>query len=78
MGMLFFTLQPDQRLALTGANPAADTILGVDHGTLIDRSIGEIVPALAGTDLPELFSRIARDGGIFQTDLEIPKNNNRG
>jgi len=67
MGMQFFTLEDDMRLVLTGANAAADHILGVTHAPLIGKTIEEAFPSLALTEVPGQYRRIAREGGAWRT-----------
>ncbi|GAB1400687.1 hypothetical protein MASR1M66_21420 [Aminivibrio sp.] len=44
MGMHFYDLQADGRLTLSGANPAADRLLGVEHATLVGLDIEDAFP----------------------------------
>jgi len=67
MGMQFFTLEDNSRLVLTGANPAADRILGVQHTDLIGKSIEEAFPALANTGIPDRYRRISHEGGVWRS-----------
>jgi len=67
MGMQFFALDDDSRLVLTGANAAADRILGIRHAELIGKTIEEAFPALAATEVPDRYRRIARRGGAWRT-----------
>jgi signal transduction histidine kinase len=62
MGIHLYRLEPDGRLVLTGANPAADRILGIDHEPLVGRLIEEAFPSLAATDVPDQYRRICREG----------------
>ncbi len=67
MGMQFFTLEDDTHLVLSGANVAADRILGVTHAPLIGKTIEEAFPTLANTEVPGQYRRIARDGGAWRS-----------
>jgi signal transduction histidine kinase len=62
MGIHLYGLDPDGQLVLTGANPAADRILGIDHGPLLGLPIEEAFPPLAATDVPGHYRRICQDG----------------
>lgn len=70
-GMHFYVLQSDGRLIFTGANPAADTILGMSHDPLIGLDIETAFPGLVGTDVPEHYRRVAVEGGTWHTDQVI-------
>jgi len=62
VGVHLYELDADGRLVLTAANPAADTILGVDSSQLIGLEIEEAFPSLASTELPERYRRTAVTG----------------
>jgi PAS domain S-box-containing protein len=68
LGMHFYELVPDGRLVLTGANPAADAILGISHAPLIGKTIEEAFPPLAGTGIPDRYRAVARSGVSWSTD----------
>ena len=55
LGMHFWRLQPDGRLVFTGANRAADEILGIEHTSLIGKGILEAFPSLSGTEVPDRY-----------------------
>jgi PAS domain S-box-containing protein len=61
-GAHFYRLDDECRLIFNKANKAADKILGIDHSTLIGKTIGEAFPGLIGTDLPAVYEKIARYG----------------
>ena len=58
--MYFYRLEHDGRLILTGVNPAADAIMGVAHQPLLGETIENVFPRLAGTDVPELYRKVAQ------------------
>ena len=62
VGLHRWRLEEDGRLLFAGANPAADTILGVDHRELLGLPIEEAFPALAGSAIPEAYRRVAGEG----------------
>ena len=70
MAMYFYRLEPGERLILIGANPAADHILGIDHNTLLGKTIEEAFPNLTTTDIPALYRRVAR-GEVGPQSFEI-------
>ena len=70
MGMNFYRLDEEGRLILDGANPSADRMLGIDHASLAGLAIETAFPGLAGSDIPEMYRRVARgelDSQFFET-----------
>lgn len=67
-GMHFYEKLPGGDLIFTGANPAADRILGIDHSRFIGKNILEAFPALARTELPDQYCRVADEGGVWRAD----------
>ncbi len=59
LAMHFYTLHPDGRLVFTGANPSADSILGVSHQELIGKTIEEAFPNLRTTTVPAMYRDVA-------------------
>lgn len=68
--MYFYHIEPDNRLVLTGANPAADQIIGLSHTALIGLSIEEAFPNLAETNIPDMYRGVAR-GELGHQSFEI-------
>jgi PAS domain S-box-containing protein len=68
MGVHCYFLEPDGRLIFSGANPAADRILGVDHRIFIGKTIEEAFPPLAETEIPMRYISAARDGIAWSTE----------
>lgn len=62
MGMHFFELR-GRELILTGANPAADHILGRTHAELLGLPIERVLPGLVGTEALSRLRRVASRGG---------------
>lgn len=60
-GVLCYRLEGDD-LLLAGGNPAAERILGLSLFGRVGERIEEVFPGLAGTDVPERFRAVARDG----------------
>ncbi|QEM67462.1 diguanylate cyclase [Geobacter sp. FeAm09] len=58
-GMHFFTLEANGDLVLTGANPAADRILGISHVPLLNRRAEDIFPLHIGEELLEIHRKVA-------------------
>ena len=67
MGMHLYELQ-EERLVLTGANPAAEQILGVEHSQLIGKTIDQAFPGLAESELPDRYRNAARHGMTWRTE----------
>jgi PAS domain S-box-containing protein len=63
-GAHMYELQKDGRLIFIGANQAAERILGVDHCNFVGKTIEEAFPALATSDVPDIYKHIARTGGV--------------
>lgn len=63
-----YELQPDGRLLFSGANPAADRILAVDHSLFIGKTLEEAFPDLVNTPIPEAYRRVAASGESFDSD----------
>ena len=66
MGIYIYRLEDDGRLIFTGANPAADRLLGMDHSLFIGLPIEKAFPGLRETDIPEQFRRVVRSGESWQ------------
>ncbi|MBN2340165.1 MAG: PAS domain S-box protein [Deltaproteobacteria bacterium] len=72
MGMHMYQYLPNEtdpeRLVFIGANPAADTLLGVDNQQFIGKSIEDAFPLLAQTDIPEQYRNVAKTGTTWHTE----------
>jgi PAS domain S-box-containing protein len=71
LGMHMYQLEADGRLVLMEANPAADEVLGIDHGSIAGRTIEAAFPGIAESELPEQLRRVAATGEIWTTDQLI-------
>ena len=71
MGMYVCELEAGGRLVLRAANPAADRILGIEHGPLIGLPIEEAFPGLEEGELPDTFRALAAEGGTWHMG-EVP------
>ncbi|MEI6669210.1 MAG: PAS domain S-box protein [Acidobacteriota bacterium] len=67
-GALYYELKPDGVLVFTGANKSADRILNLDCSEYVGRTLEEIFPALASTDVPAGYRRTAAEGVPFDVD----------
>lgn len=68
MGMHMYELQEDGNLIFSGANPAADKILGVSNAQFIGKTIEEAFPPLAETEVPVRYKSAAAKGEFWKTD----------
>ena len=68
LGIHFYRLFNDGRLIFCGANPAADTILGIPHALLVGKTIEDAFPALVQTRIPERYRTVARTGEPWQSE----------
>jgi PAS domain S-box-containing protein len=59
----------DDVLVFLGANPAADRILGIDHATLVGRTVDDAFPGLGETEVSERYAEVARTGEPWHADL---------
>ncbi len=75
MGMHMYQLESDDRLVFTGANPAADRILGVANNQFVGKTIEEAFPASAPMEMPERYRLAASIGEPWQTDRIIYEEN---
>jgi PAS domain S-box-containing protein len=68
MGVHMYRLEAGGRLVFTGANEAADVILGVDNSQFIGKTIEEAFPPLAETEVPDQYRHVAAEGTRWQTE----------
>jgi len=62
MGIHTYLMDSTDSLILTGANPAANDMLGIEHLPLIGKAIEEALAGLRGGDIPEKFRQVCRTG----------------
>lgn len=67
-GLHFYKLDGAERLVFVGSNPAADAILGVDNSVFVGKTFEQAFPALAGTQVPDHYRRLAEEGGIWRSE----------
>ncbi len=67
-GALIYELFPENRLVFSGANPATDRILKMDHRSLIGKTIEEAFPPLAQTEIPDAYRRAAAIGERYSSE----------
>lgn len=71
-----YSLRSDGRLVLTGANPAANKIIGIAHDGLLGKTIEEAFPKLANTRIPNLYREVAK-GRVGPQSFEIQYSDDR-
>lgn len=72
-GMYFYHLNGNNQLIFSGANPAADKIIGISHDLLIGKPIEEAFPKIAATPIPAQLKSIAKgetDAQEFEIEYE--------
>jgi len=62
MGIHLYHLADDGRLVFSGANPAADAQLKVDHQQYVGLTLEEAFPPLAATEIPARYREVCRTG----------------
>ncbi len=67
-GIYVYELTSAGSLVFSGYNPAADRIIGTDHGRFLGKTIEEAFPMLAVTDIPEMYKKVAAEGVNWTTD----------
>ena len=67
-GAHLYELTLDDRLVFVGYNRRAEDMLGVDHAPLIGKTLEEAFPGNVGTETPEAYRRVAREGIVWETD----------
>jgi len=67
LGIHMYDLQENNQLIFTGANPAADKILGTDNSQFIGKPIEKAFPPLADTEVPQRYREAAAKGKPWQT-----------
>lgn len=69
MGLHMYELADDGSLIFTDSNPAAERILGLVHAGLVGKPIEDAFPALIGTEIPDIYRKIARgELGIWRKE----------
>lgn len=67
MGMHFYEWQENRGLVFVGSNPAAATLLGVDHSMFVGKTIDEAFPPLLETEIPRRYREAALEGKYWST-----------
>jgi PAS domain S-box-containing protein len=75
-GMIFYHLVDNDKLIITGANPAADKLLNLNHSLYLGKDVEEAFPSMVGTEIPEKFKLAAKSGEFWKTERLIYENEN--
>jgi two-component system cell cycle sensor histidine kinase/response regulator CckA len=79
LGMHMYELKADDRLEFVDYNPAADNILGVDNAQFVGKSAEEAFPALAASQIPKMYRRVAREGTTWKSEqIDYEENQIKG
>jgi PAS domain S-box-containing protein len=68
MGIHIYQLNDDDRLIFSGANSAADKILGVDHDRYLGLTIEEAFPGSTGTEISNRYREVCLSGNPWHTE----------
>ncbi len=60
MAMYVYRLEEANRLVMIGANPAADREIGIEHHSLLGKTLEQAFPNLTGSGIPEMFRAVAK------------------
>jgi PAS domain S-box-containing protein len=74
-GMHFYQVDDQGHLIFTGANPAADKILGIDHAHFIGHTIEQAFPSLVGTEVVGHYREAALHNKTWVNDQIIYADN---
>jgi PAS domain S-box-containing protein len=74
--MYFYTINNNNELILTGANPSADRIIGINHKQLVGLTIQQAFPNLQNTSIPELYLKVGF-GEIGPQSFEVSYSDSR-
>jgi signal transduction histidine kinase/ActR/RegA family two-component response regulator len=68
MGVHLYRLTNDDQLRFEGANPAADTVLGIENEQFIGMTLEEAFPALTTTEIPTEYREVCKTGNPFRKE----------
>jgi PAS domain S-box-containing protein len=68
IAIVLHTLEPDGRLVLSHANPAAEQLLGVSLVSSVGRTIEEVFPSLRQLGVPAIYRQLAAEGGSWRAE----------
>jgi PAS domain S-box-containing protein len=68
-GIHLYRQEEAGRLVLTGSNPAGDRIVGTSVDALVGRTIEDVFPGLASTEVPDRYRRLCAEGGTWRSEV---------
>ena len=68
MGIHMYRLDDDDRLIFSGANPAADRMLGVDHSRFAGLTLEEAFPGSESTEIPNRYREVCLSGKPWHSE----------
>jgi PAS domain S-box-containing protein len=69
LGVLLYRLENGDRLVLTAGNTGAEKVLGIELRSCFGRTIEDIFPGLAHTDIPDRYRKICKTGIPWEAHL---------
>ncbi len=79
LGTLLYTLDDEDNLIFAGSNKSAEIILGVDLKSYVGKTIEQAFPALADTEIPSEYRKVAKTGKEFSANqIDYDYNKIRG
>jgi PAS domain S-box-containing protein len=67
-GVHMYRLESDGRLVFVGYNRKAEEMLDLDHTPLLGKTLEEAFPGNIGTETPDGYRRVAREGDIYHQE----------
>ncbi|MBN2529599.1 MAG: PAS domain-containing protein [Deltaproteobacteria bacterium] len=68
MGIYIYELDENDQLIFRGANPSADSIIGVDHTRFMGKTLEEAFPPLESTEIPGKYREVCITGKPWHTE----------
>ena len=68
IGLHMYEMKSDGKLVFSGANPAADNLLGVDNNQFVGKTIEDAFPPLADSEVPRAYKVAATKGIPWHTE----------
>jgi PAS domain S-box-containing protein len=68
MGILRYRLNEAGELSFLGGNPSAERILGAPISERIGWKIEALFPGVVGTEIPDAFRKVAKEGGGWESE----------
>ncbi len=75
LGIHMYSLDESSNLIFSGYNPAADTILHVNHNEFLGKTIEDAFPGLVETEIPTNYRQIALTGASWSGEQVVYRKN---